>query len=230
MLAIPKECIDLLLKLLTATVLSGAIGLEREFHGRAAGIRTHILVCLGATIIMAISQVFQVTFSSQGAESVFRIDPWRIAAGIVTGIGFLGGGAILKSNDLIRGLTTAACIWFVAAIGIVIGIGLFVPAIMVTTVALFVLIGLHPFGRRIPSLKYGKIEIGSSLESAENIESRCLQILRKHSIVLQDTSVSACSETGERKLVLYIRSRGKKNKHAIIKQILSTPNVQHVIW
>ena len=77
---------DLFLKFLTATILSGAIGLEREYHGRAAGLRTHILVCLASTAIMSISQAAQVVFESQGAESVFRIDPWRLAAGIVTGI------------------------------------------------------------------------------------------------------------------------------------------------
>ena len=230
MFGLPMEYIDLLLKLLIATVLSGAIGLEREFHGRAAGIRTHILVCLGATIIMAISQFYQFTFSSQGAESVFRIDPWRIAAGIVTGIGFLGGGAILKSNNLIRGLTTAACIWFVAAIGIVIGIGLFIPAIIVTIVALFVLTALDPLGHWVPSIKYDEIKISSAGESAEKIEDGCLKILRRHSIIVQDTYVSACSKIGERNLTLYIRSRGKKNKHEIIRQILSVPNVQNVRW
>ncbi|MEJ2153837.1 MAG: MgtC/SapB family protein [Desulfobacteraceae bacterium] len=87
MFNIPPEYIDLATKLLVATVLSGLIGLKREFHGRAAGLRTHILVCLGATVIMASSQTVQTHFALQGSDSVFRIDPWRLAAGIVTGIG-----------------------------------------------------------------------------------------------------------------------------------------------
>ncbi|MDX2507937.1 MAG: MgtC/SapB family protein, partial [Desulfobacterales bacterium] len=84
---------EVLLRLVVAAVLGGLIGLEREFHGRPAGLRTHILVCLGAAVIMDSSLIFQKVFASEGADSVFRIDPGRIAAGVVTGIGFLGAGA-----------------------------------------------------------------------------------------------------------------------------------------
>jgi len=108
-----------------------------------------------------------------------------------------------------------------------IGVGLFIPAIMVTIVALFVLIALDPHGQWVPSIKYDEIKIGSAGESAEKIENGCLKILKSHSIIVQDTSVSACSKMRERTLVLHTRSRGKKNKHEIMKQILSIPNVQN---
>ncbi|MDY0362420.1 MAG: MgtC/SapB family protein [Desulforegulaceae bacterium] len=230
MFEIPHVYIELGAKLLLATFLSGLVGLEREFHGRAAGLRTHILVCLGSTIIMASSQTVQNLYVPQGVDSVFRIDPWRIAAGIVTGIGFIGGGTILKSNDLIRGLTTATCVWFIAAIGIIVGLGLYVPAIMGTIIALFVLIGLDPVGRIIPSVKYSKISIVSDLKSADLIEEKCLSILKEYPIIIQSTSISADVKENRRTLELNIRSRKMKDKHTIIKKILKVENVQSVVW
>jgi len=224
------EYIDLAIKLLIATLLSGLVGLEREFHGRAAGLRTHILVCLGATIIMASSQTVQNLFTLQGAESVIRIDPWRIAAGILTGIGFLGGGTILKTNDLISGLTTAACIWFIASIGIIVGLGLYIPAIMGTFIGLLVLIGLDPIDHRIPSVKYSQITIISEMETAEEVETQCLEILKKNNILVQDTAISADATTRKRTLVMSVRSRGLKNKYQILKQIFSIPHIEHIDW
>lgn len=230
MINISPEYSDLAIKLLIATFLSGLIGLEREFHGRAAGLRTHILVCLGATLIMASSQTIQNLFTLQGSDSVIRIDPWRIAAGIVTGIGFLGGGTILKSNDLIRGLTTAACIWFIAAIGIIVGLGLYIPAVMGTVVGFFVLVGFDPIGHKIPSVKYSQITIISEMEPAEEIEAKCLEIFEKYPITVQNTSISVDAKTQQRTLVLYIRSRRIKNKHPILKEVFAIPHVQHVTW
>ena len=101
--------------LLLAILLGGAIGLERESRGRPAGLRTHILVCLGATIIMIASTRMGELTQALSPASRIQVDPGRIAAGIVTGIGFLGAGAIIRIGDLVRGLTTAGCIWFVAA-------------------------------------------------------------------------------------------------------------------
>jgi putative Mg2+ transporter-C (MgtC) family protein len=113
-----------MLRLALAILLGGAIGLERESRGRPAGLRTHILVCLGATIIMIASTQMAILSQALPQASRIQVDPGRIAAGIVTGIGFLGAGAIIRIGDLVRGLTTAGCIWFVAALGITIGQGL----------------------------------------------------------------------------------------------------------
>jgi putative Mg2+ transporter-C (MgtC) family protein len=115
--------VNILIRLFLALFLGGLIGLERGFHGRPAGLRTHILVCLGATILMVTPQIVATNFGQSMVSSWAQIDPGRIVAGIVTGIGFLGAGAIIRIGDIIRGLTTAACIWFTAALGIVIGSG-----------------------------------------------------------------------------------------------------------
>lgn len=125
----------MLLRLAAAALLGSMIGYERDIHGRAAGLRTHMLVCAGAALFTLVSIAF-----SLGLDGVpTHGDPGRIAAQIVTGIGFLGAGTILKTGISIRGLTTAACLWLVAAIGMACGIGHLVLAIIVTLSALVLL-------------------------------------------------------------------------------------------
>ena len=110
---------DMVVKLLVAILLGSLIGLERETHGRPAGLRTHVLVCMGSTLFTIASYVIAGPQRAVGPIN----DPGRIAAQIVTGIGFLGAGTIIHQGSVVRGLTTAASIWAVAAIGLAIGIG-----------------------------------------------------------------------------------------------------------
>jgi putative Mg2+ transporter-C (MgtC) family protein len=121
---------EIVIKLVLAAILGGLVGFEREVHRKPAGMRTHSLVCIGATLftIMSVNIV--------GAE------PSRIAAGIVMGIGFLGAGMIFKSEDRVRGLTTAAELWVLAAIGLAIGIGFYFAALITTLIIIFILIPL----------------------------------------------------------------------------------------
>jgi putative Mg2+ transporter-C (MgtC) family protein len=115
------------LRLVIAFVLGGIIGLEREKKGGGAGFRTHILVCIGSTLIMLTSLYVHGVYQGQGS-----IDPARIAAGVVTGIGFLGAGTIIRSKEGVKGLTTAASVWVSSAIGLAIGCGYISGAIIVT--------------------------------------------------------------------------------------------------
>lgn len=128
--------LDLLLKLVLAVVLGGAIGLEREISGKPAGLRTNILICLGSALLTDVSIRMAV-----GAESRLG-DPARLAAQIVTGVGFLGAGTIMQGRGKITGLTTAATIWVVAAIGITVGAGLYMEAIGAGALVALVLGGL----------------------------------------------------------------------------------------
>lgn len=221
---------EIFIRLIIAVILGGLIGLEREFHGRPAGLRTHILVCLGSAIIIASSQFFQEFYILKGSDSIFRIDPSRIAAGVVTGIGFLGGGAIVKSENIIRGLTTAACIWFVAAIGIVVGSGLYIPAIIGTILGLVLLVGLDPIDHFIPSVKYDKLTITSELETSQEVSQLSTEILKKYSIVIQNVYLSLNLTEGQQIIKFFIRSRKIKNKHEILNNILSIPKVLQVSW
>ena len=134
-------------KLLLATVLGGAIGLEREFAGKSAGLRTNILICVGAALFTQLSvDIARVGFTPDGRPYG---DTTRIAAQIVSGIGFLGAGAILRGSGSIIGLTTAATIWLVAAVGVAVGSGAYVDAIGATVLIILVLIGLRPLEARV---------------------------------------------------------------------------------
>ena len=109
-----------------AILVGGAIGLERQFHGRPAGLRTNTLVCLSATILVYASQHLPPGLADDAGSSMLQrvvFDPNRLAAGIVTGIGFLGAAVVIRAGDLVRGITTGACVWSVAVLGIVIGQG-----------------------------------------------------------------------------------------------------------
>lgn len=122
------------LRLITAFVFGSIIGFEREKKGRTAGLRTHILVCMGSTLIMLISLYIWDIYQGKA-----EIDPGRIAAGVVTGIGFLGAGTIIRSTEGVRGLTTAASIWISAAIGLAVGCGYFSAASIATVIVYLVL-------------------------------------------------------------------------------------------
>jgi len=121
-------------RLVLSAILSGIVGFEREFHGRAAGFRTHILLCVGSTLIMLTSiHIFDV-YSAR-----VPIDPARLAAGVVTGIGFMGAGTIMRYKASVRGLTTATSLWVVAGIGLAVGSGLYFGAIVTTLIAMVAL-------------------------------------------------------------------------------------------
>lgn len=126
---------DALTRVLLAASLGGALGLEREYHQKPAGLRTNILIGVGSALFMLVSLGF--AGDANGATD-------RVAAQVVTGIGFLGAGAIMRGGHRVHGLTTAATIWVNAAIGMSAGAGAFRAAALITAVTLFVLIGLHP--------------------------------------------------------------------------------------
>jgi len=125
---------DVLLKLVLAVVLGGLVGFERESHNRPAGLRTHIILCVGATLLTIVS-----ISMSRDLGNERLTDPTRIAAQIVSGIGFLGGGAILRLGATVKGLTTAAAIWTVTGVGMAVGAGYFFAAIVVVLIMLFTL-------------------------------------------------------------------------------------------
>ncbi|MBN2643844.1 MAG: MgtC/SapB family protein [Desulfuromonadaceae bacterium] len=132
----------LLLKLVLAFVAGTLIGIEREKHGRPAGLRTHILVCTGACLMMVVSEGVFFKYGHLSAEGVIRLDPGRIGAQIITGIGFLGAGVIIKEGITVRGLTTAACLWYVAGVGMAFGMGMFITGALATALALVALMGM----------------------------------------------------------------------------------------
>ncbi len=143
------EIADVALKLCVAAALSGLLGIERERKGRAAGLRTHILVCVGSALSMIVTEYLAVEWAPIGAN--VRVDASRIAAGIVTGIGFIGAGTIINVGSVHRGLTTAAMLWFVAIVGIAVGSGYYLAATMATLIAFLTATALSRVMEKFPS-------------------------------------------------------------------------------
>lgn len=129
---------EIIIRLVLSVILSGLIGLERQLHRRTAGLRTHILVCLGSSLIMLTSlYIFDIY------KNMVPLDPARIAAGVITGIGFLGAGAIIREREGVKGLTTAASLWVSAAIGLAVGCGFYSAALVTTVLTLGALLFLR---------------------------------------------------------------------------------------
>ncbi|RQT95216.1 MgtC/SapB family protein [Burkholderia cenocepacia] len=136
---------ELLLRLALAAILGAAVGVERERMSWAAGLRTHMLVCVGSSLIMLVSAY---GFNDVAAQQHISLDPSRVAAQVVSGIGFLGAGAILLRGEVVRGLTTAASVWCVAGVGLAVGGGMYVGSIGGTVIILLILAGVKPLEKR----------------------------------------------------------------------------------
>ncbi|TNC12879.1 MgtC/SapB family protein [Methylobacterium terricola] len=133
--------IEIIARLALAALLGSVVGLERERLLWAAGLRTHMLVCVGACLIMIVSAF---GFSDAMGATGVVLDPSRLAAQVVSGIGFLGAGTILLRGEVVRGLTTAASLWAVAAVGLAVGGGLYVAALATTVIVIVILAGVKP--------------------------------------------------------------------------------------
>jgi len=155
--------IEFIVRIFVASLLGGAIGLEREYRDKAAGFRTHFLVALGSALFMVISAYGFEGVLANDFNAPIRLDVSRIAAQVVTGIGFIGAGTIIFQKNAVRGLTTAAGVWVTAAIGMACGGGMYVLAVVSTAL---VLIGLEAFNYFLH--RFDKHRVKSQEEEAEN--------------------------------------------------------------
>ncbi len=213
------DVLEPLTRILLAALVGGAIGFERELRGRAAGLRTHILVCVGAAVVMMV------------AAALDQVDgPGRALAGIVTGVGFLGAGAIIKARDIVRGVTTAACIWLVAALGAVVGQGLYVLAGVSAALALLVLLALHQVERLVPAHSYHTVTVRGQGLGARRLEESCRGVFSeaRQRVLALDVRLD-CG--GDRiSLTFYVRSRGAVQAAQLAEELLSLPGVSGVSW
>jgi putative Mg2+ transporter-C (MgtC) family protein len=211
--------LEMLGRLALAVALGGLVGLERQAHGRPAGLRTHILVCLGSALVMTVTHSFGP-----------NVDPGRAVAGIVTGVGFLGAGVIVKSREIVRGLTTAACIWFVAALGIIVGQGLYVVAAGSTAMALVILTFLNWFSHKIPTVGYHTVVVKGMTADFDALEARCREVFAAAlcRVVAVSTHVAKDPESAE--LTFRLRSRRPPESVDSIKALLSIPDVTAAQW
>jgi putative Mg2+ transporter-C (MgtC) family protein len=164
-------------KIALAGVLGGIIGFERESHGQSAGFRTYILLAVTGCLIMMLSLHMEALFRQMGAESVVRVDPGRIASYALAGMGFLGAGAIITGKGSVRGLTTAAGMWMITVVGLAIGSGYYIPAMVVTLLCVFSLYVLRrikgAFMRDIyTSLTLVSDDLGGQLDRIQKVIHR----------------------------------------------------------
>jgi putative Mg2+ transporter-C (MgtC) family protein len=200
-----------ILRVALAAAVGAILGVERHMRGRAAGLRTNALVCMASALLIVVSRGAAMSGLPATAHFQLNVDPSRMAAGIVTGIGFLGAGAIMRLKEsLIRGLTTAAEIWFVAAIGIAIGIGAYALAGVAAGLALAILVGLHAVERRVHSVVYRTLTVETAAERREEIEGSCRAALGAERITVQEVSYEIDKGTRRCSIGFSVRSENKQ--------------------
>lgn len=212
---------ELLIRLAGAAALGGLIGLEREVSAQPAGLRTHILVTLGAAL-------FTIT-GAYGLGDPSRIDPTRVAAQVVTGIGFLGAGAILRQGVTVRGLTTAAGLWVTAAVGTAVGLGYWEAAVATTLITVLSLFGFKRIERRIlRRLKPGRFEfVIDALAELRFAELTELLETRRCKI---DSAHTDTTEEGNHHLVLAVRLPPRLAPNEVAEAIRAMESITSVDW
>lgn len=196
---------EVLLRVILAGVFGGAIGAEREIREREAGLRTHMLVSIGAALFTLVSAYGFSDFRFSQASGI-TYDPTRIAAQVVTGIGFLGAGAIIRQGLSVRGLTTAASLWVVAAIGIATGAGYYSAAVITTVVVLVSLWPLRIIAFRLfERVRPGELRLEVELRPTE-APSILLDPLEKRGIAVRSFEVEEARD--RRRVVLELRASG----------------------
>jgi putative Mg2+ transporter-C (MgtC) family protein len=171
---------EMSLRLFTALVIGALIGLERTYHSRPAGFRTHALVCLSTALLMLLTAYGTRWFTGMEGGRV-NLDPTRMAQGIMTGIGFLGAGAIIKDGLSVRGLTTAASLWITASIGILIGAGLFFPSLLAAALTLGTLSVFKRAESRLPTRFVAHFLVRFAVEEAPT-EADLRRMLQEHGV------------------------------------------------
>ena len=221
-----RSWVDVLVRLVVAAALGGAIGIERELRERQAGFRTHLLVCVGSALFTLVSAYAFVDFR-YGFRSGITLDPTRIAAQIVTGIGFLGAGAIIRQGITVRGLTTAAGLWVAAAIGMAAGAGYFVGALLATAVAL---VGLGPLrlveGGLVKLRREGAGIVDVDLRPGRPV-GRLLGVLEENGVGVRRVELD---EEEDRRRVRVAVSAERGAKPTIVEQLSALDEVVAVRW
>jgi len=219
---------DMVLRLILGFLAGGIIGLERSSRRQVAGLRTHILIATGATLLMLLSIYIPQYFSPDKSN-----DPGRIAAQVVSGIGFLGAGAIIRLGNSVRGLTTAASLWFVAAVGLAVGAGMYLVAAVAEALGLIALMFLYIFERKIfPAERLKLMEISFKNEDTDRSISssvkEAMKIINEAGMYVLSTDFNQSSDKKGSKLSLFIRIPGALDIASIAHSIKALDNVSRV--
>jgi putative Mg2+ transporter-C (MgtC) family protein len=212
-----------LLHLLTALALGTVIGLERTSRGRAAGARTYALVCSASALVMLIPSL-PAEWAASGVRPLVGGDPTRVIQGILTGIGFLGAGVIVRDGYSVRGLTSAASIWSTAAIGVVIGAGYLVPG----TIFALLTLGVLSFMRRLEDMVIAQHHIRCQVSCPVNCaltEEQLRAIFAAHHFKVKEMAYDLSHERGEFRYSADLWAFGKKHARRLSETLRSTPDI-----
>ncbi|OGR03433.1 MAG: hypothetical protein A2511_02700 [Deltaproteobacteria bacterium RIFOXYD12_FULL_50_9] len=209
----------LIMRIILAALMGGLIGLERDMHGRAAGLRTHLLVSMGAAVFMILSGIIATSSQAIRGNLMIASDPGRIAAQIVTGIGFLGAGTIIKEGLTVRGLTTAACLWIVAAIGMACGAGCYTIAVATTIISLIGLTVFHYFEQVYPKYTYRILTVVTSINIAPN---QIIEVVKRDKLNINYLETERNYKDNTLTVKLYIHLFRKGLGHALSQEIVAS--------
>jgi putative Mg2+ transporter-C (MgtC) family protein len=218
--------LEYLLRLLLSCLFGGLIGLEREVHGRPAGFRTHLLVSLGACLFVLTSIQFYQQYGNLSGIGPVGVDPGRVAAQVVTGIGFLGAGAIIRERASIRGLTTAACLWVAAALGVACGVGLYVMATVVTLMAILSLLLLKKVESRLNRDAYVSLRVWSS--DVEGQLARFEEIITACRMRVINITIEKNVENREIAISFFIQHSTRELASQLVDSLASVAGVKKV--
>ncbi|CAN5143757.1 MgtC/SapB family protein [soil metagenome] len=208
--------------LLAALLAGGLVGFERNYHGRPAGFRTHTLVCLASSLLMIVS-VYQAEWFA--ATDSVRLDPTRMAQGIMTGIGFLGAGVIVREGANVRGLTTAASIWTTAGLGVLAGVGMYEALAISTFLVLVVLSAFRVLERWMPAEQYSHLTVQlalGNLETPEDIADRIAALGYSPRQASMHTDLVA----GFRKITMTLKTTRARPSDELDAMMLAMPGMQ----
>jgi len=217
------EYIRIALQLIAAVIAGAAIGVERSFHGRPAGFRTHALVCTASSLLMLVT-LYQWRWFSPGALERVAVDPTRMAQGIMTGIGFLGAGVIMKEGLSVRGLTTAASIWMTAAIGILIGVGFWFPAALAVLLTLGTLATFRRIELAMPTQYYAHHSLRFPRDHILP-EPALRELIAQHQFSIANLSYRLVADGQSFEYRMVIRTMDRANAGRLAQTLTQRPDV-----
>ena len=217
------EYLEILFRIVAALGAGGLIGLERSHRGRPAGFRTHALVCLASSLLMLVTVYEQRWFPRESIARVI-VDPTRMAQGIMTGIGFVGAGAIIKEGFTVRGLTTAASIWVTSAIGILTGIGFYFAAVVGTVLVLGTLSAFRWIEARLPTESYWLFMVRFE-RGAVRPEPQLRSLVNASGFTLSNLSYRLHRAEGQFEYRMILRTLQPRNAQALAEKLSTDPAV-----
>lgn len=213
--------LSMIIRLVLACLLGGIIGFEREHVHRPAGFRTHILVCVGSALVMITSEFIYAKYSSS-----VNVDPARLGAQVISGIGFLGAGTIIKAGLTVKGLTTAASLWAVSCVGIALGIGFYAGAVIATIIIFLTLLVMKKMQRKMTSVKNIRLFVHSKIKEGE--VSHLASVIEKMGAKIKRTDFISLEKNGEMILRYTLDYSDQVSMPQIVEAILGHETVTKV--